>query len=148
MPHTEPQLSLRQLVRAFTDGQIDLHTYRSRRARILDELAAKGFSQPSPPIQPDTVRVAHNPQTASATSKPPIVLIISIVVLVLLITILGFRLVMSPKDQPEEKENALPEQPTTTIHQETDLKEGIMAFVKNNAWDDASRKIPNDSVEH
>ncbi|MEJ1355346.1 MAG: hypothetical protein RPT95_17350 [Candidatus Sedimenticola sp. (ex Thyasira tokunagai)] len=147
MPHTEPQLSLRQLVHAFTTGRIDKHTYRSRRARLLDGLTSKKFAQPLHPSKAEMVGAVHNHPAPALPQKPPLVLIIAIVVIALLITILGLNLLMAPEDQSGIGENDLAQQqtsaakqPVTTMSQKVELENGIKAFVRSNTWDDTSNR--------
>ncbi|MES9880658.1 MAG: hypothetical protein ABW185_07230 [Sedimenticola sp.] len=147
MPHTEPQLSLRQLVHAFTTGRIDKPTYRSRRARLLDRLTSNKFTQPSHPGKAETVEPALGSPAPTLPDKAPLVLIIAIVVIALTIAILGFQLLMEVDDKSGIDENGLSQQQTSTVKQpanttsqKMDLENGIKAFVRSNTWDDTSRR--------
>ncbi|MES9882837.1 MAG: hypothetical protein ABW185_18370 [Sedimenticola sp.] len=146
MPHTEPQLSLRQLVHAYSTGRIDRHTYRSRRARLLDTLPARSSTPAQQPNREGRPAAAAPP----TERKPPAILIIAIVVVTLIIVILGSYLLLGldaqpskPDDlSPQGEESTLSQQPTVTAttSQKHDLEAGIETFVKNNTWDKASRR--------
>lgn len=150
MPQTQPQFPLKQLVRAYTNGQIDRISYRARRARILDDLAAESLPESGETTRQASPGEVRHPPTEAASSNPPLALIVIIGAVALVIAALVFNLIMNPEDASLSGDSTTPQHEKTAsatspvapsaTSQKRALEESIKAFVKNNAWDDTNRR--------
>ena len=91
MGASQPNTSLRQLAREYSDGRIDQPTFRQRRARVLNELAAR-----SPPPRHREMNqitdpsVEFNSFNGGKRKNKKILIGISLTLLILILT--GFLL--------------------------------------------------------
>ncbi len=92
MTTTQPALSLRELAKEFADGRIDRHTFRRRRARLIDELAA--YTPPAPRQQTNRREpVSHvpiPPQVKTQSNKFLLGLLVAAAFLIILLGIFFF----------------------------------------------------------